>query len=113
MITFIKTFFTNTKNILMSIGTVLIGGYVLKQKYATKKAKRDLKDLKQDIDKTNVVIAKENAKAKEKAKDLEHSTEVDSLLELNKIKEKVQEELQETKDSIKESKPGKKTRIKI
>jgi len=63
MFTAIKTFFSNTKNIIMAIVVALIGGYVVKQKYTAYKAEDKLKTLEKDIAKYNVIVAKQIAKA--------------------------------------------------
>jgi arginine utilization protein RocB len=104
----ITSFFSNTKNILMAVGAAIVGGYVLTQKYKAYKAEDKLKTVENKIAKANVKIAKETAKAKAKAKDLEHSTEVEVLRELKEERKKVLNEMDEIEKEIEVSMAQKK-----
>jgi len=100
MWTMIMSFFSNTKNILMAVGAAIVGGYVLTQKYKAYKAEDKLKTVENKIAKANVKIAKETAKAKAQAKDLEHTTEVEVLRELKEERKKVLEEMDNIEKEI-------------
>lgn len=107
MFTAIGAFFSNTKNIIMAILAMLIGGYVIKQKYTAYKAEDKLKTIENKIAKTNVAVAKQIAKAKAKSKEIEHTTEVEVLRELQSEKKKVLEEMDTIEAQIEKSKEEK------
>jgi len=100
MWTMIMSFFSNTKNILMAVGAAIVGGYVLTQKYKAYKAEDKLKTVETKIAKANVKIAKETAKAKAQAKELEHTTEVEVLRELKEERKKVLKEMDNIEKEI-------------
>jgi len=108
MFSFIGTFFSSTKNIIIAIGAALIGGYVLKLKYDSYQAKDRLKAVENKIAKANVVIATKKAKAKASAVKIETSTEVEVLRELKKESKKVQKEMQDIEKDIHKAKASKK-----
>lgn len=103
MWTIITSFFGSAKNIIITILTLFIGGYVAKAKYDEHVAEEELEDLQNGIDKANVEITKEQAEAEAKAKELETSTEIDTLREIVKEKEKVDAEMTEIEKVIDES----------
>lgn len=103
MWTMITGFFSNTKNIIMAIGAALIGGYVIKQKYDAYQAETKLKQIEGQIAKANVAVAKEVAKAKAEAKEVEHSSEVETLRVLKEEKKKVLKEMDEIEKTIVET----------
>lgn len=108
MLTMITGFFGNFKNIIMAVGAALIGGYVLKQKYNAYKAEDKLKTIEHKIAKTNVVIAKDTAKAKAKATNLEHGAEVKVLRQLKEERKKVLKEMDDIEDLIEKTQVEKK-----
>jgi vacuolar-type H+-ATPase subunit I/STV1 len=123
MFTFITGFFSNTKNIIMAIGAALIGGYVLKQKYNAYKAEDKLKTIETKIAKANVVVAKEVAKSKAEAKEIETSSTIETLRTLKEEKKKVLEEMdeiekvivetQKEKEEVTGRKRGKKIKVEV
>ena len=123
MWTMITGFFSSTKNIIMAIGAALIGGYVLKQKYDAYQAETKLKQIEGQIAKANVAVAKEVAKAKAEAKEVEHTTEVETLRVLKEEKKKVLKEMdeiektiietQKVKEEVKGRTKGKKIKVEV
>ena len=123
MFTMITGFFGSAKNIIMAIGAALIGGYVLKQKYNAYQAESKLQSLENQIAKANVAVAKEVAKSKAQAKEVETTSTVETLRVLKEEKkkvlkemdevEKVIQETQKEKEEVKGRTRGKKVRIKV
>lgn len=108
MLTMITGFFGNFKNIIMAVGAAVLMGYIAKQKYNAYKAEDKLKTIENKIAKVNVTIAKDTAKAKAKAKNLEHSSEVTVLRELKVERKKVLKEMDEIEDLIEKTQVEKK-----
>lgn len=103
MWTIITGFFSSAKNIIMSIGAVLVSAYVAKQKYNAYRAETKLKDIENKIDKANVAVVKEVAKTKAEAKEVEHSSEVETLRVLKEENKKVLKEMDKIEKTIVET----------
>jgi uncharacterized membrane protein YraQ (UPF0718 family) len=103
MISIITGFFSNTKNIIMAIGAALIGGYIISQKYKSYKAEDKLKTVENKIAKANVAVAKEVAKAKAEAKEVQHTSAVGTLRTLKEEKKNVLREMDEIQKEIHET----------
>jgi len=95
--------FSNIKSMFLAAFSALLGGYVLLQKYKAYKAEDNLKSIEMQIAKTNVIVAKENAKAKAETRELESSTAINTLKELKvqreetlKEMDKIEKEIQKT-----------------
>ncbi len=104
----ITGFFGNFKNIMMAVVAAAIGGYVLKQKYDAYKAEDKLKTIENKIAKTNVIIAKDTAKAKAKSTEIEHKAEVQVLRDLKVERKKVLAEMDAIEDLIEKTQTEKK-----
>ena len=123
MFSMITGFFSSTKNIIMAIGATLMGGYILSQKYKAYQAESKLQSLENQIAKTNVAVAKEVAKSKAQAKEVETTSTAETLRTLKDAKkkvltemdevEKVIQETQKEKEEVKGRTRGKKVRIKV
>lgn len=95
--------FSTFKNAIMAIGAALVGGYVLKQKYDAYQAESKLKDIEQKIAKTNVIVAKETAKAKAKAVEIENTTHIEVLKDLKEQEKEVLKEMDAIEEEIEKS----------
>ena len=123
MFSMITGFFSSTKNIIMAIGATLMGGYILSQKYKAYQAESKLQSLENQIAKANVAVAKEVAKSKAQAKEVETTSTAETLRTLKDAKkkvltemdevEKVIQETQKEKEEVKGRTRGKKVRIKV
>jgi hypothetical protein len=103
MLSIITGFFSNAKNIIMAIGAALIGGYIISQKYKAYKAEDKLKTVENKIAKANVAVAKEVAKAKAEAKEVQHTSTAGTLRALKEEKKKVLQEMDEIQKEIHET----------
>ena len=110
MWTTIMNIFGSTKNLIMAIVAMLVGGYAIKQKYNSYQAEDKLKTIENKIAKTNVAVAKQVAKAKAQAKEIEATTEIEILRELQAEKKEALKDLDTMEAAIEESK---KTKTKV
>ena len=108
MFTIITGFFGNFKNIIMAAGAAILMGYVAKQKYTAYQAESKLKTIENKIAKANVKIAKETAKAKAKAIDITHNTEMQILRDLKVERKQVLAEMDAIEDLIEKTQADKK-----
>ena len=93
----------SAKNIIIAIITALLGGYVITQKVKAARAEAKLLKLETQIAKKNVIVAVAAAKAKANIKDLEATTEVKIIKDLQKEKKKVIKEMTEIEAQIAET----------
>jgi predicted nucleic acid-binding Zn-ribbon protein len=105
--------FSNIKNSIFALASLFFGVYVVKQKYNAYQAESKLKDIENKIAKTNVVIAKETAKAKAKAKEVETSTHLETIKELKKEATKVKKEMLNIEKTIEKHKKSKSKKFTV
>ena len=87
------SWFINFKTIIIGIITALVGGYVIKQKITAARAESKLQDIEIKIAKTNIVVAKQVAESKAESKDIETTTEIETLKELTIAKKEALKEI--------------------
>jgi len=104
-------FFTSTKNIIIAVITAIIGGYVITQKIKAARAESKLQQIETKIAKTNVIVAKQVAKAKAEAKEVETSTEIEVLQTLIKDRGEALIEMDEIEKEIAETQKEKQVQV--
>jgi len=105
---FIMNLFGSTKNIIMFALGLFGVGYIATQKYKAAKAEQALQIVETKIAKTNVVVAKTKAKAKEDGVKAETDVQIAVLKELKTESKVIQKEMSVIAGDIKKAKADKK-----
>jgi len=97
-------FFNNTKTIVLTLFSLLIGAYVLKQKYDKNKAVNKLNKMENNLYKENIKNIKDNYKTNNKINILKN--DIDNKIKIKHFenKQKIKNEIKNIENKINKSK---------
>jgi len=100
----ILKWFYSLKNLLVAIGSAILGGYALYEKFKALNAETKLNQIKKQLSDENLQIIKDVAEHKIIGKEIENNEVVKQVIQMHEEKQKIEKEVEELNKKLEETK---------